>query len=343
MTATVLRADGSSEIERFQPAAAPQVDCFYIYPTVSHSPGLAADPVVTRDEHRAVMQQVERLTSVCRLFAPLYRQVTVTSMLVRDAHPKSRKEAIEAARLAQADVLAAWDDYMTRDNGGRGVILVGHSQGAGILIELIRRRIDGTAAQGQLVSALLPGAGIMVPQGQETGGTFKSIPPCRSEAQVGCVISFNMVRTERPIPAGMIQHPKSWKQVCTNPAALAGGAGWLKPYLSSTGETIIPDVSGPQPSWSKLPLNLRTPFLTVPGLYEATCGGDGAYVAVSAIRGAGDVRTGALTGDWLHDGAPEPTMGLHLIDLNLAVGNLEDIVRCEARAYLEAHPARLVN
>src|SRR5690348_14731992 len=78
LSATILAPDGSARREAFRPAADPAVDCFYVYPTVSHSPGLLADPVVTRDERRAVIQQVERFTGVCRLFVPLYRQVTVT-------------------------------------------------------------------------------------------------------------------------------------------------------------------------------------------------------------------------------------------------------------------------
>src|SRR5689334_2682343 len=132
LSATVLEADGSSRIERFTPSAAPPIDCFYVYPTVSHSPTLLAEPTVTADERRAVVQQVERFTSVCRLYVPLYRQVTLSSMRRPEARPANREEAVEAARRARADVLAAWDDYMAHDNQGRGVVLIGHSQGAGI-------------------------------------------------------------------------------------------------------------------------------------------------------------------------------------------------------------------
>lgn len=333
LTATVLEADGSTRIERFAPAVDPPIDCFYIYPTVSHSPGLLADPEVTADERRAVIQQAERFTSVCRLFVPFYRQVTVTSMRRREVKPASRAEALEAARRAQSDVLAAWDAYMARDNRGRGVVLIGHSQGAGILISVIQQRIDERQAQRELVSVILPGAIVMTPHGRDVGGTFKAIPPCRSGTQTGCVISFNTVRQERPIPADHAWRRAGADQVCTNPAALGGGPGVLKPYLSSTGDDIIPEFTGPQPPWTTTPLKLRTPFVTTPGLYVAECGGDGAYLAVSVVRAPGDVRTGAVNGDWLSNGAPEPTMGLHLIDLNLAAGNLVDVLRRQAAAY----------
>lgn len=335
LSATLLRADGSVGLDVFRPAADPPVDCFYIYPTVSHGPGLSAELPATEDERRAVVQQVERFTSVCRLFVPFYRQVTVTSML-RGPRP-SREAAARASRMATADVEAAWDNYLAHDNHGRGVVLIGHSQGAGLLIGLMRRRIDGAPEQARLVSAILPGAGVLVPVGRETGGTFNAIPPCRVETQIGCVISFNMVRADRLIPDGAIRRAAGMTQVCTNPAALQGGSGFLKPYLSTKGETTIPDLSAPQPPWTDPPVKPSTPFVTIPGFYSAVCGGDGAYVAVSVAAQPEDKRTGALTGDWLHDGAPEPTMGLHLIDLNLAAGNLVEILRRQAAAYLKVH------
>jgi len=40
------------------------------------------------------------------------------------------------------DVRDAWHHYLEHDNQGRGVVLVGHSQGSFILAELIRQEID---------------------------------------------------------------------------------------------------------------------------------------------------------------------------------------------------------
>src|SRR4051794_31525962 len=34
--ATVVRADGSTSVERWSPATNPPIDCFYLYPTVSY-------------------------------------------------------------------------------------------------------------------------------------------------------------------------------------------------------------------------------------------------------------------------------------------------------------------
>ena len=61
--------------------------------------------------------QAAQFERVCRVYAPMYRQVT-------SAH------GTEGRELAYHDVRAAWRDYLAHDNDGRGVVLIGHSQGA---------------------------------------------------------------------------------------------------------------------------------------------------------------------------------------------------------------------
>lgn len=332
LSATVLEADGGRRIETFAPAADPPVDCFYIYPTVSNGPGISAPAAVTEDEHRAVRQQVARLASVCRLYVPLYRQITVTSMLDRSLPPEP-----DAGPRAQADVLAAWDSYLARDNHGRGVVLIGHSQGAAMIIDLMKREIDGTPLQSRLVSAITPGFFVLAPAGRDVGGTFKTIPACRRAGQIGCVLAWNSYRAEAPIPTEMvIPFRDGLEPICTNPASLSGGAGDLKPYFSSEGETIIPALSGGfQGPWTNVVETLETPFVSLPGLYRAECRHDahGVWLAVTRQLGPQDPRTGDFAGDWLVGGRRDPTMGLHLLDLNLVQGNLLDLIAAQAAAY----------
>ncbi len=38
---------------------------------------------------------------------------------------------------------------------------------------------------------------------------------------------------------------------------------------------------------------------------------------------------------------PDPSWGIHLADVNLALGNLVDLVRSQSRAYLGARPRRI--
>lgn len=73
-----------------------------------------------------------RLTGACRVFAPVYHQLTTSAIGAQRGDP----EAAQAWERAYGDVLDAFKHYLANDNAGRGVVLVGHSQGAGILREL---------------------------------------------------------------------------------------------------------------------------------------------------------------------------------------------------------------
>ena len=99
--------------------------------------------------------------------------------------------------LGYEDVRAAWRYYLAHDNGNRGIVLIGHSQGTSILTELIRREIEGTPVQSRIVSALLIGGpdGILVPRGQDVGGTFPHLPVCRAATQTGCVVAYSSFRS----------------------------------------------------------------------------------------------------------------------------------------------------
>ena len=71
-------------------------------------------------------------------------------------------------------MLDAWNHYLKNDNNGRGVVLIGHSQGSGVLSQLIRNEIDGKPIQSRIISALLLGTNVAVPKGKDVGGAFKT-------------------------------------------------------------------------------------------------------------------------------------------------------------------------
>ena len=78
--------------------------------------------------------------------------------------------AVDADRaMAYNDVKAAWDEYLAYDNHGRGVVLIGHSQGSGVLKALVADAIEGTPVQKQIISVLIPGTNVAVPDGQGCG------------------------------------------------------------------------------------------------------------------------------------------------------------------------------
>jgi hypothetical protein len=333
--ATIVAVNGKLTREVFHAAKIPPIDCFYVYPTVSNQPGGNSDLTITRAERMVVDAQFARFAAKCRLFAPMYRQITLTAlraMIVGKPIPADRD-------LGYHDVLAAWNYYLAHDNQGRGVVLVGHSQGSGVLTRLIKEEIDGKPVQGKLISAILMGTSLQVPKGSDVGGAFKHIPVCRSNHQIGCVIAFADFRANVPPPAKSRfgKAPEGMQAACANPAALGGGSGMLDAYLSAG--RISTGSDGPREpyDWTQPPKPIETAFVKVPGLLSAECvvNEHGSYLAVTVHPTPGGARTNDISGDVVVNGQVLEDWGLHLIDANLTMGNLVAIVGDESKTYLK--------
>jgi hypothetical protein len=332
--ATIVAVNGSLKRETFHAAKSPSIDCFYVYPTVSNEPGGNSDLTVTNAERMVVNTQFARFAAKCRVFAPMYRQVTLTAlraMLAGKPIPLDRD-------LGYSDVLAAWNYYLAHDNRGRGVVLVGHSQGSGVLTRLIKEEIDGKPIQGKLISAILMGTNLPVPKGADVGGAFKHIPVCRSNRQTACVIAFADFRADVPPPANSRfgKAPDGMQAACANPAALGGGSGMLDAYLSAARISTASDGPREPFDWTHPAKPIDTAFVKVPGLLSAECvtNEHGSYLAVTVHPSPGGARANDISGDVVVNGQVLQDWGLHLIDANLTMGNLVTIVGDESKAFL---------
>jgi hypothetical protein len=331
---TIVKADGTLQIEKFKPAANPAIDCFYVYPTVSLDTTPNSDLIAGPEENNVVRAQLARFASECRLFAPMYRQVTLTSLRAAIAGMATMPDRA----LGYRDVLAAWRWYMENENDGRGVVLVGHSQGAGVLVQLIREQIDPDPSQTPLLAALLLGTNLTVPQGQAVGGSFQKIPLCKSAEELGCAISYVSFRASAPPPSNTRFGTTTMAGQavgCTNPAGLAGGPAELHAYLSTTGAGAS---AAPMPAWvnGEDPAKMvTTPFVSVPGMLSAECKSDasGSYLSVTVKGDPTDPRVDDIVGDVVSNGMVQPDWGLHLIDVHLTMGNLIELVAAKAKAF----------
>lgn len=329
---TVVKRNGKTSFRAFRPARDPRFDCFYVYPTISTDPGGNSDLIPGADQEQFVAgQQAARLGSVCRVFAPVYRQVTLTALLAAlGGNPVPTDSA-----LADADLLDAWKHYIANDNGGRGVLLIGHSQGASRLITLIRNEVDGNPVlRDRLVSAMLIGTNFQVPEGGDVGGSFANIPLCHRDRDVGCVISYASFRVDEPPPPnsrfGRSLAP-GMKAACTNPASVKGGRGELHPYFPTDGVSL-PILQVPPPVWAT-GVTVTTPFATLPGFVKAECAErDGfVYLALTVLGDPADPRIDDIGGDLT------PDWGMHLIDVNVAMGDLVAIAKRQGGAWRRKH------
>ncbi|MDQ0466321.1 hypothetical protein QO010_004114 [Caulobacter ginsengisoli] len=327
LTATVVQADGAVAKEPFKAADKPLVDCFYVYPTVSNDPGGNSDMTANREELAAAYVQFARFRAVCRPFAPLYRQFTLTAL-----RGFMTGKPIPADRfLGYNDVRDAWNWYLANENKGRGVILIGHSQGSGVLRALIENEIDGKPAQKLMVSAILLGTNVPV---SNRTGMWGSIPLCNSASQTGCLISYVSFRADSPPPAssrfGKVDSADS-SAACVNPGALAGGKGLLRPYFTNRASS---GAGNAETVWAK-GKTIDTVFVSTPGLVSAECvNKDGfSYLAVTVHGDPADARTDTIAGDVVVMGVIQKDWGLHLIDSNLGMGDQIDIAGQQAKAW----------
>jgi DUF3089 family protein len=303
----------------------PKFDCFYVYPTVSGQSTVRANLRIDPEERSIALYQAARYSQYCRVYAPMYRQFTLQALL----HRSLLTPAVRAA--VYADALSGWKTYLRNYNRGRGIVLIGHSQGTFVLRALIAAEVDPKPAmRSRLISALLLGGDVSVRKGRDVGGDFKHIRACHSTTQLGCVVAYSTF--DAPVPAKSLfgRTKAAGRQIlCTNPAALGGGSGDVdaifptQPFAPSNPLSVGIKLLGvPLPT-------APTTWIHVPRAYRAHCSsaGGASVLQVTPLRGAPTPKA-----------SPDPTWGLHLMDVNVALGNLVDLVRVQGAAYARRHP-----
>ena len=324
---TVVARDGGMRTERVVPARAPKADCFYVYPTASLDPGDNSDMVPGVEERGQAASQVAAFAQVCRIFAPVYRQVTLTAL-------RAGRMASGDWGMAYGDVREAFANYLARDNDGRPFVLIGHSQGSALLKQLVADVIDGKPLAKRMLSAILPGTTVLVPKAGGIGGDFKALPLCRAARETGCIVTWASYRDTAPPPANGL-FGKSGDPVmvagCTNPAKLDGGATSLDAVFGFPWwRTGFVQYLAPA-DWAAGNMPVPTRIARSSGLVSGECmtRGSFTYLAVHvAAGGLAPVMAPAMVGD-----AAYPEWGLHVMDVHLVQGDLVRLVAAQADAW----------
>jgi hypothetical protein len=335
---TVVNADGTTEVQTHEPADAPPVDCFYVYPTTSldETPNSDLEAAPEQEVHTAHIQAA-RLNATCRVFAPIYRQLTLGAITSGEGDAGQTPGESPVWQSAYDDVLDAFRHFIANDSQGRPFVLVGHSQGAEHLRRLVAEEIDDQPGlRDRLVSALLLGWPVALPEDPTTmvGGDFQNVPLCQAPAQTGCVVAYSSFRsTSPPPPNAAFGRPfggAEGRAACVNPASPGGGPAALHPYflVEQPQGAVLGAPSEPFTDPART-AEITTPFVTYPDLITAECviEGEFSYLELTINADPADPRADDIGGDLT------PDWGTHLVDVNVAMGDLVELVRTQAEAF----------
>jgi hypothetical protein len=317
LTATEILADGTRVVVPHVAAESPTVDCFYIYPTVDLSPvaGNHTDFADRAPMEKATFAQAARLTEVCRVFAPLYRQVTIGTYF------KEGDGGEPFFATAFSDVLDAFLHYLAHDNQGRKVAIVGHSQGGQMVVRLLARLFDRDPTLRQLLLVAMPiGWGVEVPHGTLVGGDLAQIPACSRRDETGCLVSFRTHTRDSTVKGFRPLQGAGYELVCSDPSPHGRFSRTYYPLDGRMGR-FMKGIDG-----------ITTPFVLFRDYYEAACtdGPDGyRYLSVAPARAPDDKREDPVD---LHHRRLTGALGTHVLDMQLAEGDLIDLIREKAAA-----------
>lgn len=216
----------------YRPATDPRIDCFYLYPRISDQTTPNANLHVDPQEVAIAELEASQFSRACRVYAPMYREATHAEASVR------------LGNIAYDSVLSAWHDYLTHYNDGRGVVLVGQSEGANMVERLMFLDVDrNPAVHRLLVSTIILGGNLpLLPDGQP----YLNTPACTSDTQTGCAVAYDSYPSTPPSDAmfgktaPVIDGLRTSGVLCTNPATLNGRSGTLIPLIRSDLPAVVP-------------------------------------------------------------------------------------------------------
>jgi hypothetical protein len=269
-------------------------DVFFIHPTTYLKNDVWNVSINAPTTYGAdvLLNQGSVFNGCCRIYAPHYRQATLTAL-------GASRPAVE---LAYSDVERAFRWYIEHENHGRPFIIASHSQGTSHALRLLQDVIAGTALQHRLVAAYAIGG--YVPSDIGALG----VPACTERSQTGCIVSWNSSEAGRTGVYRITRNSTYWWRgawklsnqplaLCVNPLSwqLEGPAA----------ATLNPGSEPMPPTGQSETQKVRTLPALNPGVAGAECKADLLETHVGLL-------------DWDYHGALSILYGsYHLVDYGL--------------------------
>lgn len=149
------------------------------------------------------------------------------------------------------------------------------------------------------------------------------------------MVSYVSFRSTAPPPSNSLfdrTNEAGQPAACVNPADVSGGPAPLEPYsrVDQPRGALLGGTGPAQPFADPArTAEITTPWVVYPNLVEGECVSAGTYTYLPLVvhGDPADPRTDDIGGDLT------PEWGMHLINANVAMGNIEDLVATQADAY----------
>ena len=170
-------------------------DVFYLHPTLL-SDKKNPYPDFGNPEVRARLvyfsaAQTALFGKEARIFVPAVRQLEFKRCLQEMKRTSSPRIMEDSPRFAAVqDAIAAFRHYLARWNGGRPYVLLGHSQGAADLYEVLCRVPEISPDRG-FAAAYLPGLAGLTEEQMKKDLAGRGIFPAQDEGSPGVVVIWN--------------------------------------------------------------------------------------------------------------------------------------------------------
>lgn len=222
----------------------PRVAVFFVHPTSytarDHWNAPLEDGEANRTAQIYVRGMATPFNANADVWAPRYRQASIGAFLT------DSPDGLRALDLAYGDVAQAFDRFLAEVPPDRPIVLAGHSQGAAIVIRLLKERIAGKPLAARIVAAYPVGWPVSLAHDLPLLG----LPACTVPDQTGCVASWgSFAEPAEPgklaggyaMSVGLDGQPRGETPIlCSNP--LTGQQGGSAPAEANLG-TLVPGTS----------------------------------------------------------------------------------------------------